>query len=805
MQIKIKLPLLLAAATLLGWLGHGVIANAHRPTADGDRKIQCYQDSMHPWIKSAHAGKCTICGMDLTAIYEGDREFSIGTNLVVLSSSGITVVDVQTDTVKRQKLDRSLRVAGTLEADETHKVIVAAPARGRIDALTVKYAGMEVAQGQRLVTLFSPELQQQNRFLFASRLLTQGTSTNATDHNPYAKFDASTGAYQYAGDLLAPQAGVVVERNVYEGQFVLEGDKLLTIVDAAVLWFRFDVYEQQLPWFRIGQTIAVTVPAVPGRKFPAVVSFIEASLDPVTRTVKVRADLKNPMVELSGQAQRLLRFGMYAEGRVQVEARDVVAVPRTAVLFPAGSAYAYVEKAPGNYEQRRLRLGRQGDALWEVLQGLTEGERVVTSGNVLIDAQAQFNQNRQPGLTDLDEIGPEVIPIIAPEPSPAPILSLGSAPGPERASAFSPPSIARNFAVTTPPAGHEKQAAATIIAERNSAQSAAQTAKPPGTDDRARLFPGNTLAESQRPETVPHRVSPRQNNSLLRAAYRDQQQALRSVIIAEAQAQAAPEVSPIAADAVQIFPAVFRSGAALPLADTSVPEPLPVMRLVAAQTDAATSLGKPPTAVSMTNRTPTHREADVVRREVSASMRQMRMEAISNAQRGTNAPPNPANLGPVDPLSPCIALASDISTALAADDLTQVNRCITNLPSALAPMRTQSNPDPHRRQLIQELVKAGQWHPAPDLADARKQFLPFSTAVVELATELRKTAPNFAGLKIYHCPMAPKPGLWVQAEGPLRNPFFGAKMLNCGEEVPAKLESNARPIRTPLDTAAPAR
>ncbi len=771
MPTRVKLPLLLAAATLLGWLGHGVIANAHRQTAGGDRKIQCYQDSMHPWIKSVHAGKCTICGMDLTAIYEGDREFVIGTNLVVLSSSGITVVDVQTEKVQRQMLSRSLRVAGTLEADETHKVIVAAPARGRIDALTVKYAGMEVAQGQRLVTLFSPELQQQNRFLFASRLLTQGTSTNATDHNPYARFDPSTGAYQYAGDLLAPQSGVVVERNVYEGQFVLEGDKLLTIVDAAVVWFRFDVYEQQLPWFRIGQTIVVTVPAVPGRKFPAVVSFIEASLDPITRTVKVRADLKNPMVELSGQAQRLLRFGMYAEGRVQVEARDVVAVPRTAVLFPAGSAYTYVEKAPGNYEQRRLRLGRQGDALWEVLQGLTEGERVVTSGNVLIDSQAQFNQNCQPGLTDLDEIGTEATPIINPESSSAPIISLGSAPGPDRASA----------------------------------QWAAQTAKPLGADDRAQLFPANSLAESQRPETVPQRISPRHNTSLLRAAYRDQQQALRSVIIAEAQAQAQADVSSFATDAVQIFPAVFRSGSALPLADESVPEPLPMMRPVAAQIDAPTPLTRPPTAVSMTNRTPTHREADVVRREVSASMRQMRMEAISKAQRDPYALSNSASLGPANPLGPCIALASVISAALAADDLTQVNRCITNLPSALAPMRTQSNPDPRRRQLIQELVHASQWHPAPDLTDARKQFLPFSTAVVELAMELRRTETNFPGLKIYHCPMAPKPGLWVQAQGPLRNPFFGAKMLNCGEEVPAKLESGNSPTQTPSDIAAPSR
>ena len=138
--------------------------------------------------------------------------------------------------------------------------------------------------------------------------------------------------------------------------------------------------------------------------FPAVIAIIEPNLNEATRTVKVRANVANPLVGNPGRQQRLLRLGMYAEGRVRSELPNVLAVPRTAILFPGKSAYAYVDKGEGVYERRRVKLGRQGDELWEVLQGLEDGERVVTSGNVLIDAQAQFNRGGEAELAGVDEM-----------------------------------------------------------------------------------------------------------------------------------------------------------------------------------------------------------------------------------------------------------------------------------------------------------------------------------------------------------------------------------------------------------------
>ena len=388
-----RLILLVCGVAICGTGGYALWrmgATAHSPGPA--RKVLYYQDSMHPWIKSDQPGKCTVCGMELTPILAGQSGFGLREGMVGLSSNSVTVLNVQTEEVRRQPLSRALRVAGTLEPNEARKTIIAAPSPGRIQASAVEFAGMEVVQGQMLLTLFSPELVQRRAFL----------RTVGGDPSSVGKglVRASADSNPYLGDILAPQSGVVVERNVFPGQYVVEGEKLLTIVDASVLWFRFDVYEQQLAWLKPGQTINVTVAAVPGKKFPAVISFIEPTLTEATRTIKVRADIMNPVVATNGGPQRLLQFGLYAEGSLRTEIRDVLAVPRSAILFPGGAAYAYVAKGNGVYERRRIQLGRQGDSRWEVLHGLEAGDRVVTSGNVLIDAQAQFNQG-----SDADETG----------------------------------------------------------------------------------------------------------------------------------------------------------------------------------------------------------------------------------------------------------------------------------------------------------------------------------------------------------------------------------------------------------------
>jgi hypothetical protein len=213
MNAKYTLGCLALITPLIGWL---LWTNPPaRAAKAAERKVLFYQDSMHPWVKSDQPGRCTICAMDLTPIYEGQAGFGIGNNVVVLSSNGITVLNVQAEIVQRHALKRSQRVAGTLDANETTKTIISAPAPGRIQALAVDYAGVEVQEGQTLITFFSPELQQRRVYFRAAT--NQRGQTN----------DLSTAVFKagpFSAEIVAPQSGVVLERKVYQGQYVAEGN-----------------------------------------------------------------------------------------------------------------------------------------------------------------------------------------------------------------------------------------------------------------------------------------------------------------------------------------------------------------------------------------------------------------------------------------------------------------------------------------------------------------------------------------------------------------------------------------------------
>ena len=666
-------------------------SGSSRPKS-GERKPLYYQDSMHPWIKSDRPGKCTICEMDLTPIYEGQAGFG-GDNIVVLSSNQVTVLNVQTETVKRQSLSRSLRVAGTLEANETSKTVVAAPARGRIDALAVDYAGVEVQAGQVVMTMFSPELVQLRKTLLAVRNITQPGGTN-----DFSKARMDSGIY--TGDILAPQSGVVLERNVYIGQYVAEGDRLLTIADASVLWFRFDVYQDQLPWFQVGQTLDVEVSGIPGKVFPAVISFVDPTFNEATRTVKVRADIQNPIVEVNGHKQRRLKYGMYADGRVRAEVPNVLTVARSAILFPGGGTYAYVEKGDGAYERRNVKLGRQGDNYWEVLGGLEEDDQVVTAGNVLIDAQAQFSQGSKAETASVGGMG------------------MGEAmagqgaheqmPGGHEMKGMGEPLAGQTTSTEAP--RREVMAAnmtetAPLIEEQKPAMSGPAESKPMGIPQMARP-PAREQAATRRTQMMSAIMSPGSELQMKR----------RATIMTELQVRAATNANPVAANQ--------------PLADPA---------------------------------------------------------AAMTAEAGTTFEPSQASAFPsqfnYQQVQALILEADAISAALASDDLAQFKAHAARLPAVLAPVEKEVAPRLHWEELLKPLSELSKGDPPKDLEQARSRFLPFSNGVIAFVKRLRQDLPAVPKVKIYHCPMAPKPGLWMQIQGPLRNPFFGAKMLKCGEEV----------------------
>jgi Cu(I)/Ag(I) efflux system membrane fusion protein len=421
-SIHVVLLFLVAAlAGAGGWFAarHGSGKAASPATDTGKaRKILYYQSAMHPWIKSDKPGRCTICGMELSPVYEGEKGFDAGEGVVTLGSNIIQVINARTDEVKRRPLKRSLRFAGTIDDNDANHRIVSAYIDGRIDALAVNYVGAEVVAGQPLATFYSPMLLAAEREYVATarqHAVSTGTTLAAEHHRlvdagaarlkRYGLTEAQIAALPQKDaedihtQLLAPVSGTVVGRFVYEGQYVKEGDKLFEIADFSTMWFQFDAYERDLSWLRPGQKVEVTTPAAPGKTFTGTLAFIDPNLKEMTRSAKVRVELQNPLTEINGVKRRELYHKLFADAVVQVEIPEVLAVPRSAVLSPGAAPVLYVAKGGGAYEQRRLRLGRAGDDEYEVLEGVAEGERVVTQGGMLIDAQAQLNAsaNQQTG------------------------------------------------------------------------------------------------------------------------------------------------------------------------------------------------------------------------------------------------------------------------------------------------------------------------------------------------------------------------------------------------------------------------
>ena len=368
--MKLLLPIVGAAivAGAIGWfarphLSPGVERPVAGPAGDapGTRRILYYQSPMHPWVRSDRPGKCTVCGMDLVPVREGEAPAVDG--LVTLGSNAVTVVGVQTEAVRRQPLVRTLRFAGTIDDDDSRHRILSAYLDGRIEELFVNNEGAEVVAGQRLARFYSPMLLTAVREYVALRkdaaaaggaLLLSGAATRLrqlglTDAQ-VTSLPATFRETDLAVDILAPMSGTVVKRTAYAGQYVKEGEPLFELGDFTTMWFKFDAYERDLAWLRPGQAVEITTAALPGRVFTNAVAFIDPNVDAVTRSAKVRVEIPNPSSTVEGRAERLFRHRLFADARVRTVAPDALCLPRTAVLSTGGAPVAYVEHAPGHSE-----------------------------------------------------------------------------------------------------------------------------------------------------------------------------------------------------------------------------------------------------------------------------------------------------------------------------------------------------------------------------------------------------------------------------------------------------------------------
>ena len=385
------------------WLGRGPFAPPTPSTTGSRQQVrQLYTCGMHPQVIRDHPGNCPICGMTLTPVRK--QSGAVPSNpsnqtdrAIFIDPVTIQNMGIRTGVVTQGPLRRTLRTVATVAYDETSLADVSTKFRGWIEKLHVNATGQQVHRGDPLFDIYSPDLYSaQTEYLLA---LGDGTGALAgMKAGALAKlkyFDISddqiadlqkTRQVRKTLRIDAPRDGIVVEKDAVEGQMVEAGMKLYRIADLGLLWVQAQVFEQDVPFIRIGQEALVTLASLPDREFRGRVTFVYPTVDERTRTVRVRMEFHNPGY--------FLKPGMFATVRLTAElAPDALLVPDSAVLRSGECNTVFVALDGGRFEPRTVTLGpRDAQDRYQVLSGLAAGERIVTSGQFMLDSESQLRE-----------------------------------------------------------------------------------------------------------------------------------------------------------------------------------------------------------------------------------------------------------------------------------------------------------------------------------------------------------------------------------------------------------------------------
>lgn len=381
------------------------MAPAQNPTASkGERKILYWYDPMHPQYKADKPGKAPDCGMDLAPKYADEEAATMAPGTVTIAADKQQLIGVRTAEVRRESLVREVRTTGQITTDESRIAHVHVKVNGFIDKVFVDSIGQLVKKGQPLFTLYSADLvATQNEYLIAKRgektlggsafaEVAQGSQSLLRSARERLKlWDISddqiatldeTGKVQRTLTFYSPIAGFVTDRKAFPNTSVNPDTELYTVADLSSVWVNADVYEYEVPYVKVGQQAEMQLSYYPGRTWHGRVSFIYPTVDPTTRTVKVRLEFANPNFELKPQ--------MFAEVQLKVNYGNQIVVAQEAVLDSGKEQTVFVAHEGGHFEPRRITTGAKLDGKVAVLSGLKAGETVVTSGNFLLDSESKL-------------------------------------------------------------------------------------------------------------------------------------------------------------------------------------------------------------------------------------------------------------------------------------------------------------------------------------------------------------------------------------------------------------------------------
>ncbi len=314
------------------------------------------------------------------------------------------LIGVKTMVIEKRPMETVVRAVGRVDYDEQRLARVNLRISGWVEDLFVDYTGQVVRKGQPLFTLYSPDLvATQDEYLLALRARDKVKDSpipevrQQADQLVEAAHDrlqlwtltnnqinelARRGKGQTYVTIHSPIRGYVIDKKVFKGMFVQPEMTLYTIADLSTVWVNAEIYEYEVPFVTVGQPATVTFASYPGEQFHGRVSYIYPYLNKEARTVKVRLDLPNPDVRIKPD--------MYGDALINVDRGSKVAIPEQAVLDSGTRTLVFVVRGEGVFEPRAVKLGPKIGSYYEVREGIAEGDRVVTSGNFLIDSESKL-------------------------------------------------------------------------------------------------------------------------------------------------------------------------------------------------------------------------------------------------------------------------------------------------------------------------------------------------------------------------------------------------------------------------------
>jgi Cu(I)/Ag(I) efflux system membrane fusion protein len=368
-------------AALLPPIGATAETTPKAPPEPARKRILYYRNPMG-LADISPVPKKDAMGMDYRPVYEGEDEDS---STIKIAPGKVQRTGVRSELVQSQIIVSKIRVPGSIQLDERRVAIVATRSAAFIEKVADVTTGDLVKKGQTLALLFSPEI-----------------SSAAAQYHSNPDYDGARTRLEVLDvppDVVAeikssrkipltiawpaPRDGIVLERMAVQGMKADAGQPLFKIADISVIWALIDVSERDYARIKPGQAVSIHARGLPERSFTGTVSLVYPQINRETRTARVRVELQNPDL--------VLRPDMYVEAEISAGDGDKVAtVPESAVIDSGARQVVILDRGEGRFEPREVKTGRRGEGRVEIRQGVTDGDKVVTAANFLIDAESNL-------------------------------------------------------------------------------------------------------------------------------------------------------------------------------------------------------------------------------------------------------------------------------------------------------------------------------------------------------------------------------------------------------------------------------